>query len=58
MPANTNQKFDSLLYLKENNGKRIPEAVLITSLKILREELSHFIKKTFIRFIRIWFEVG
>ena len=58
MPANTSQKFDILLYLKENNRKRIPEVVSIQSLKTLREKFSHFIKKAFIRFIRMWFKIG
>jgi len=33
MPANTSQKFDVILYLKENNGKRIPEVVSIITLQ-------------------------
>lgn len=46
------------MYWKENNGKRFPDVDSIKDLKTLGEKLSHFIKKTFIRFIRMWFEIG
>jgi len=52
------RKFSDFLFLKEKNGKRIPEVVSIQSLKTLREKFSHFIKKAFIGFIRMWFEIG
>ena len=57
MPANANQKIWRLPVSKRKNGKRIPEVVSIQSLKILREKFSHFIKKAFIGFIRMWFEI-